>query len=87
MTRRGWAVAILGAWAVSLGWLVKRTYFQSTAARLADAALAVPPGATFYLIRLGGQQIGYAATTIDQSLNRLGILRIGKDAVLRPRCE
>jgi transglutaminase-like putative cysteine protease len=65
VTRRGWAVVILAAWAASLGWLVRRTYFQSTGQRLAEAALAVPPGAVFYRITVGAQQIGFASTTID----------------------
>ena len=65
MTRRGWAIAILGAWAVSLGWLVKREFFRSTGAKLAEAALSVPPGAMFYRLDLGGQQVGFASSTID----------------------
>ena len=65
MTRRGWALAILAAWILSLGWLIKRTYFRSTGQRLAEAALAVPPGAVFYRITVGAQQIGFASTTID----------------------
>src|SRR5439155_10708486 len=35
MTRRGWAIAILGAWAASLGWLVKREFFRPTGTLLA----------------------------------------------------
>jgi Transglutaminase-like superfamily len=65
MTRRHWAIAILAAWFVSLGWLVKREFFRSTGARLAEAALSVPPGALFYRLDLGGQQVGFASTTLD----------------------
>jgi transglutaminase superfamily protein len=65
VTRRRWAVAILVAWGLSLGWLVKRVYFRSTGARLAEAALSVPPGAIFYRLEVGGQQIGFASTTVD----------------------
>jgi len=65
VSRRGWALAILAAWILSLGWLIKRTYFRSTGQRLAEAALAVPPGAVFYRITVGAQQIGFASTTID----------------------
>ncbi|OLD42783.1 MAG: hypothetical protein AUI55_05160 [Gemmatimonadetes bacterium 13_1_40CM_2_70_7] len=65
MRRRGWAIAILAAWVLSLGWLIKRTYFRSTGQRLAEAALAVPPGAVFYRLTVGAQQIGFASTTID----------------------
>ena len=65
MSRRGWVIAILAAWVLSLGWLVKREVFRPTGARLAAAALAVPPGALFYRLDVGGQQVGYSSTTID----------------------
>ena len=65
MTRRGWALIILAAWVVSLGWLVKRELFRTTGERLAEAALAVPPGSEFYRVDLGGQQVGFSSTTID----------------------
>jgi len=42
VSRRGWVIAILTAWVLSLGWLVKRELFRPTGARLAEAALAVP---------------------------------------------
>ncbi len=48
MTRRHWAIGILAVWLLSIGWLVKRELFRSTGARLADAALSVPPGSMFY---------------------------------------
>ncbi len=65
MTRRGWAVAIFAAWAASLAWLVKREFFRTTGERLAEAALAVPPGTEFYRVDLGGQQVGFASSTVD----------------------
>lgn len=65
MTRGRWAAAILAIWVVALGWLAKRELFQSTGARLAEAALSVPPGATFYRFDLGGQQVGFASSTLD----------------------
>lgn len=65
MTRRHWAIAVLAAWALSLGWLVKREVFRSTGARLAEAALSVPPGALFYRLDLGAQQVGFASATLD----------------------
>ena len=65
MTRRGWATAILVAWVAALGWLVRREFFQSTGARLAEAALSVPPGAAYYRLDVGGQQVGLASNTID----------------------
>ena len=39
MTRRTWAVAILAAWGVSLGWLARRQLFAPPEARLAEAGL------------------------------------------------
>lgn len=65
MTRKRWMVAILAIWALSLGWLVKREVFRTTGARLAEAALAIPPGALFYRLEVGDQQVGYSSTTID----------------------
>ncbi|MGH7606737.1 MAG: hypothetical protein ACREME_05305, partial [Gemmatimonadales bacterium] len=65
MTRRHWAIGILAAWVLSLGWLVKREVFRSTGARLAEAALAVSPGALYYRLDLGGTQVGFVSTTID----------------------
>ena len=65
MTRRHWAIGVLTAWGLSLGWLVKRELFRSTGARLAEAALSVPPGALFYRLDLGAQQVGFASATLD----------------------
>jgi len=65
VSRRHWAITIVVAWALSLGWLVKRELFRSTGARLAEAALSIPPGALFYRLDLGGQQIGFASSTLD----------------------
>ncbi len=73
MSRRTWVVAILVAWALSLGWLVKREVFRPTGARLAAAALAVPPGALFYRLGVGAQQVGYSSTTIDTLGNELKV--------------
>jgi len=65
VTRRAWAVGILVAWAGSLGWLAWRELFRPTSARLAEAALSVPPGAVYYRLDIGGQQVGFASSTID----------------------
>ena len=65
MTRRHWGAAILVVWAASLAWLVKREYFRPTGARLAEAALAVSPGAFYYHIGAHGRQVGFASTTVD----------------------
>ena len=73
MSRRHWVIAILVAWVLSLGWLVKREVFRPTGARLAAAALAVAPGGLFYRLDLGGQQTGYSSTTIDTLSNTLRV--------------
>lgn len=73
MNRRRWVIAILAAWVLSLGWLVKREVFRPTGARLAAAALAVPPGALFYRLVVGGQQVGYSSTTIDTLASSLRV--------------
>jgi transglutaminase-like putative cysteine protease len=65
VTRRHWAIGILAAWILSLGWLVKREFFRSTGARLAEAALSVSPGAQYYRMDLGGQQVGFVSSTLD----------------------
>jgi hypothetical protein len=65
VTRRRLAGFVLGVWVVTLGWLVQRHYFRSTGARLAEAALAIPPGATFYRLSLGDASVGFASTTLD----------------------
>src|SRR2546429_7271396 len=76
MTRRTWAVAILGAWAASLGWLVKREFFRPTGTRLAEAALSVPRGAVYYRLDVAGQQVGFASSTIDTQATTIGVTDI-----------
>jgi transglutaminase-like putative cysteine protease len=39
--------------------------FRSSGSRLAEAALAVSPGAMFYRLSVGAQQLGYASSTVD----------------------
>ena len=73
MTRRAWAAVILAVWVVSLGWLIKREYFRPTGAKLAEAALAVPPGALFFHVRLGTHQVGFISTTIDTLIDSVRV--------------
>src|SRR5207302_4608294 len=67
VSRRTLAAVIIGAWIVSLGWLVKREVFPPTGARLAEAALRVPPGAVYYRLAVAERQVGFASSTIDTS--------------------
>ena len=76
MTRRAWALAILGAWTVSLGWLVTRQLFRPAGARLAEAALSVPPGSAYYRLDVGGQQVGFASSTIDTTTTGIRVTDI-----------
>jgi len=68
MTRRTWAVAILAAWGVSLGWLARRQLFAPPEARLAEAGLHVAPGALYYRLSVAGEQVGFTSSTIDTTI-------------------
>lgn len=59
------AVVILLAWVAGLGVLAAREVFVGQAQRLAEAALRVNPGATFFAVHQDGRQIGFASTTLD----------------------
>jgi transglutaminase-like putative cysteine protease len=61
------AVAIVLAWVGGIGMLVRREYFRPHIERLAEAALRVQPGAVFYAVMQGDQQVGFASSTIDTS--------------------
>jgi transglutaminase-like putative cysteine protease len=65
VNRRLLATSILLIWFVTLGWLVRREYFRPQSELLAEAALTVSPGATYYEVFLGGAQIGFASNKID----------------------
>lgn len=67
---------ILAAWVVSLLWLVRREFFRSSSARLAEAALSVSPGAQFYRLSLGAQQLGYASTTVDTLVDSIRLVDV-----------
>ena len=59
------AAAVLVAWGVGLTLLVRREYFVPNTRRLAEAALRISPGVTFYVVEQRGKQIGFASNTID----------------------
>jgi transglutaminase-like putative cysteine protease len=69
-------VVILVVWAAALAWLVRRVSFRSTGARLAEAALTVSPGALFYRVSLGAQQLGYASSTVDTLADSLRLVDV-----------
>jgi hypothetical protein len=51
--------------------LVRREYFRPHIDRLAEAALRVQPGAVFYAVMQGDQQIGFASSTVDTALTMI----------------
>lgn len=63
--RRLAAAVILLAWAAGLTALVRREFFRERSVILAEAAMRLNTGATFFVVEQGGQQIGFASTTID----------------------
>ena len=73
MNRRSVAVAIVAVWLVALGWKVRREYFRPRAEILADAAFRVPPGAAYYRLDLGGQQVGFASSLVDTLADTLRV--------------
>jgi hypothetical protein len=65
MNRKLLAGGVLAVWLIMLGWLARREYFRPHAEMLADAAMNVPPGATYYRLTLSGEQIGFASSKVD----------------------
>ncbi len=65
MNRRVAAFSIVLIWLSAAGWFVQRQYLRSSSTLLADAALRIPPGATYFALELGGEQIGFASSQID----------------------
>ncbi len=65
MSRRALAAAILLVWLGTLAWLVRRELWRPAAQVLAEAVLALPPGATYYTISVGDRQVGYASSMVD----------------------
>jgi len=59
------ALLLLAAWGGGLVLLVRREFFRDRAALLAEAAMRLSPGATFYAVEQNGRRIGFASTTID----------------------
>lgn len=59
------AVGVIALWLAGLATLARREVFGGEAARLADAARFVAPGAQYYQVWKGEKQIGFASSTID----------------------
>jgi hypothetical protein len=65
------AAGILAAWIGGLGLLAWRQVSRGDAERLAEVALRVTPGAAFYGVTQGSEQIGFASSTIDTAATGL----------------
>ena len=65
MSRKVLAVTIVAIWVVMVGWQAQREYFQPELTRLAEAALALAPGVSFYTLRLGERNVGQATSRLD----------------------
>ena len=57
--------AIIVAWLVGLGLLVRREYFRPHLERLAEAAAKVTPATVYYGVMQGDRQVGFAQSQID----------------------
>jgi hypothetical protein len=68
------AAVVLLAWVAGLAALGQRELFVGDAQRLAEAALMINPGATFYVVEQGGAQIGFASTTIDTTTTSVEVV-------------
>jgi transglutaminase-like putative cysteine protease len=76
VSRRGLAAALLVVWGVALLLLVRREFWRPAGERLAEAALLLPPGATYFGVTLGGVPIGYGSSTIDTLADTLRLTDI-----------
>ncbi len=65
MNRKHVAGATVVVWLLALGWLVQRSYLRPVSAVLAETTLRVPPGATYFAIQGGSNQIGFGASQLD----------------------
>ena len=65
MSRKVLAVTIVAIWVIMVGWQARREYFQPELTRLAEAALALAPGVSFYTLRLGERNVGQATWRLD----------------------
>ena len=59
------AVTIVAIWVAMVGRQVRREYFQPELTRLAEAAVALAPGVSFYTLRMGERNVGQATSRLD----------------------
>jgi transglutaminase-like putative cysteine protease len=65
MRKRFLAATIVFVWLGMVGWQVRREYFQPELTRLAEAALALAPGVSFYTLTMGDRSVGQATSRLD----------------------
>lgn len=65
MARRAAGVAVVLCWLAMIVWHARREYFQPELARLAEAALSLAPGVSFYTLTMGGATVGRATSRLD----------------------
>ena len=63
--RAALAAAILVAWIAGLALFARRELFRAPAQRLAEAALRISPGASYFIVEQAGSRVGFASSTID----------------------
>jgi hypothetical protein len=59
------AAVVLTAWGAGVVAFTRKEMRRSPAERMAEIALRVPPGATYFAVEQGGRHVGFASTTID----------------------
>ena len=59
------AALVLVIWFALIGWQVRREYFQPELTRLAEAALSLAPGVSFYTLSMGERTVGLATSRLD----------------------
>jgi transglutaminase-like putative cysteine protease len=65
MRKRLLAMTIVLVWLAMVGWQVRREYFQPELTRLAEAAMALAPGVSFYTLSMGDRTVGQATSRLD----------------------
>ncbi len=68
------AVGILAAWAVTVGWHLKRELLRPPAELLAEGAARLPPGTAYYEVLRGERLVGWAQSRLDTLPSGSGFL-------------
>ena len=63
--RRIFGTLLVTLWLGVVGWHVRREYFEPELMRLAEAAMSLNPGVSFYTLRMGERTVGQATSRLD----------------------